>query len=134
MPRCGYLRLTERKPGQFRFAGRGERGGPTTWQYVRLVNEWVAGIGLDPGKFGTHSLRRTKAVLIYGRTGNFRAVQLLLDIRRLRVRVATLESKSMTRSKSLRRSTAELLTRNRHTSDVIGGALRVADREEPDFR
>jgi integrase len=38
----------------------------------------VAGIGLDLAKFGTHSLRRTKAVLIYRRTGNLRAVQLLL--------------------------------------------------------
>ena len=38
----------------------------------------MAGIGLDPAKFGTHSLRRTKAVLIYRRTGNLRAVQLLL--------------------------------------------------------
>lgn len=37
-----------------------------------------ASIGLDPAKFGTHSLRRTKAVLIYRRTGNLRAVQLLL--------------------------------------------------------
>lgn len=38
----------------------------------------VASIGLDPGKFGTHSLRRTKAVLIYRRTRKLRAVQLLL--------------------------------------------------------
>jgi integrase len=74
-----YLRLTGRKPGQLLFAGRrnGTRG-LTTRQYARLVQEWVAGIGLDPAKFGTHSLRRTKAVLIYRRTGNLRAVQLLL--------------------------------------------------------
>lgn len=72
-----YLRLTGRKPGQFLFAGRGDRGGLTTRQYARLVQEWVASIGLDPAKFGTHSLRRTKAVLIYRRTGNLRAVQLL---------------------------------------------------------
>ena len=70
-----YLRLTWRKSGQFLFAGR---GGLTTRQYARLVQEWVASIGLDPSKFGTHSLRRTKAVLIYRRTGNLRAVQLLL--------------------------------------------------------
>lgn len=49
-----------------------------TNHYARLVQEWVASIGLDPAKFGTHSLRRTKAVLIYRRTGNLRAVQLLL--------------------------------------------------------
>ncbi len=43
----------------------------TTRQYARLVREWVASIGLDPAKFGTHSLRRTKVVLIYRRTGNY---------------------------------------------------------------
>lgn len=42
----------------------------TTRQYARLVQEWVASIGLDPAKFGTHSLRRTKVVLIYSGTGN----------------------------------------------------------------
>lgn len=73
-----YLRLTGRQPGQFFFAGRGDRGGLTTSQYARLVQEWVASIGLDPAKFGTHSLRRTEAVLIYRRTGNLRAVQLLV--------------------------------------------------------
>ena len=74
-----YLRLTGRKPGQFLFAGRGDKGGLTTRQYARLVQEWVGSIGLDPTKFGTHSLRRTKAVLIYRRTGNLRAVQILLS-------------------------------------------------------
>jgi integrase len=60
-----YLRLTGRKSGQVLFArGNGPRG-LTTRQYARLVQEWVASIGLDPAKFGTHSLRRTKAVLIY---------------------------------------------------------------------
>jgi integrase len=73
-----YLRLTNRKPGQFLFSDRGDRAGLTTRQYARLVQEWLASIDLDPAKFGTHSLRRTKAVLIYRRTGNLRAVQLLL--------------------------------------------------------
>jgi integrase len=74
-----YLRLTGRKAYQLLFAGRGngERG-LTTRQYARLVQDWVASIGLDAAKFGTHALRRTKAVLIYRRTGNLRAVQLLL--------------------------------------------------------
>jgi len=56
------------------------RGGAcaSIWQYARLVAKWVAGIGLDPHIFSTHSLRRTKATLIYRRTGNLRAVQLLL--------------------------------------------------------
>jgi len=50
----------------------------STRQYARLVKSWVRMIGLDPGLYGTHSLRRTKASLIYRRTGNLRAVQLLL--------------------------------------------------------
>ena len=45
---------------------------------ARLVDKWVASIGLDATRFGTHSLRRTKVSLIYRRTGNLRAVQILL--------------------------------------------------------
>ena len=47
-------------------------------QYSRIVDTWVSQIGLDPASYGTHSLRRTKATLIYRRTKNIRAVQLLL--------------------------------------------------------
>ena len=50
----------------------------STRQYARLVRDWVSAIGLDPSAYGTHSLRRTKAALIYRKTGNLRAVQLLL--------------------------------------------------------
>ena len=50
----------------------------STRQYARILSRWIAGIGLDPLKYGTHSLRRTKAALIYKKTGNLRAVQLLL--------------------------------------------------------
>jgi len=50
----------------------------STRQYARIVNGWVSLIGLDPHDYGTHSLRRTKATLIYRRTKNLRAVQLLL--------------------------------------------------------
>jgi len=50
----------------------------STRQYARIVDRWVREIGLDPGAYGTHSLRRTKASLIYRRTKNLRAVQLLL--------------------------------------------------------
>lgn len=50
----------------------------STRQYARLVREWVSAVGLDPSGYGTHSLRRTKAALIYRKTGNLRAVQLLL--------------------------------------------------------
>ena len=74
-----YLRAAGKKPGEFLFTGSGRSGqGMTTRQYARLVSRWVASIGLDARLFGTHSLRRTKATLIYRRTGNLRAVQLLL--------------------------------------------------------
>ena len=49
-----------------------------TRQYARIVDGWVEEIGLDPAAYGTHSMRRTKASLIYRRTKNLRAVQLLL--------------------------------------------------------
>lgn len=47
-------------------------------QYARIVETWVSSIGLDPAAYGTHTMRRTKATLIYRRTKNLRAVQLLL--------------------------------------------------------
>lgn len=50
----------------------------STRQYARIVHQWVAAIGLDSTVYGTHTLRRTKATLIYKRTKNLRAVQLLL--------------------------------------------------------
>ena len=50
----------------------------TTQQYARLVDKWVALVGLDPAAYGTHSLRRTKVALLYKKTGNLRACQLLL--------------------------------------------------------
>jgi integrase len=72
-----YLKAARKKPGEFLFTGR--RGQcMTTRQYARLLSEWLGSIGLDSKLFGTHSLRRTKATLIYRRTGNLRAVQLLL--------------------------------------------------------
>ena len=72
-----YLASTNRKPVLWLFPGR--RGQPmTTRQYARLLDHWLEEIGLEPALFGTHSLRRTKATLIYRRTGNLRAVQLLL--------------------------------------------------------
>jgi len=50
----------------------------STRQYAHIVDSWVEEIGLDPADYGTHSMRRTKASLIYRRTKNLRAVQLLL--------------------------------------------------------
>ena len=74
-----YLASNGKTGGDFLVTGRRNPGSPLpTRQYSRLLSEWVAGIGLDPSLFGTHSIRRTKATLIYRRTGNLRAVQLLL--------------------------------------------------------
>jgi integrase len=73
-----YLRTANRQVGDFLFSGRSTRRTMTTRQYARLVSGWIASIGMDPKLFGTHPLRRTKATLIYRRTGNLRAVQLLL--------------------------------------------------------
>jgi integrase len=50
----------------------------STRQYARIVEHWVKSIGLDPAAYGTHTMRRTKATLVYRRTKNLRAVQLLL--------------------------------------------------------
>ena len=50
----------------------------STRQYVWLVDEWVEAIGLDAAEYGTHSLRRTRASIIYKATGNLRAIQILL--------------------------------------------------------
>lgn len=69
-----YLRLSD-----YRFPSRlANSPHLSTRQYARIVQGWVASIGLDPATCGTRSLRRTKAALIYRKTGNLRAVQLLL--------------------------------------------------------
>ena len=69
-----YIKAARKKPGEFLFTGRGDGGRClTTRQYARLVSIWVAMIGLDPHFFGTHSLRRTKATLIYRRQLTCRA-------------------------------------------------------------
>ena len=66
-------------PSQFLFPSRLTRSPHiSTRQYARIVKSWGARIGLEPRDYGTHSLRRTKATLIYKRTKNLRAVQLLL--------------------------------------------------------
>jgi integrase len=54
----------------------------STRQYARIVDSWVEEIGLDPAAYGTHSIRRTKPSLIYRRTKNLRAVQLLFEMAR----------------------------------------------------
>jgi integrase len=74
-----YLSAANRKRGDFLFAAQRQPcRALSVRQYARLVGDCLSGIGLDQCLFGTHSLRRTKATLIYRRTGNLRAVQLLL--------------------------------------------------------
>jgi integrase len=74
-----YIKAKQKHLGDYLFESRGRPDHCiSTRQYSRLVSSWIGRIGLDPRLFGTHSLRRTKATLIYRRTGNLRAVQLLL--------------------------------------------------------
>jgi integrase len=68
-----YLKVANKRPGEFLFTGRrGAERSMTTRQHARLVSDWIGSVGLEPMLFGTHSLRRTKATLIYRRTGNLR--------------------------------------------------------------
>ena len=80
--RASLLEWLERRRGgldEFAFPSRTEAARPmSTRQYARLVDEWVTAIGLRREDYGTHSLRRTKAALIYKQSGNLRAVQILL--------------------------------------------------------
>ncbi|MBJ6127916.1 tyrosine-type recombinase/integrase [Microvirga splendida] len=74
-----WLEKKDLHKGEPLFPSRINRARPmTTRQYTRLLASWLRAIGLDPLAYGTHSLRRTKASMIYRRTGNLRAVQLLL--------------------------------------------------------
>ena len=89
-----YIAAANKKPGEFLFGGRHGRNLPiTTREYARLVSQWIADIGLDPRFFGTHSLRRTKATLIYRRTGNLRAYSCCWGTRKSRARCAISASK-----------------------------------------
>ncbi len=74
-----WIRCANRRPAEHLFPSR-LRASPhlSTRQYARIVHGWVRAIGLNPAAYGTHTLRRTKASLIYRRTKNLRAVQLLL--------------------------------------------------------
>lgn len=107
-----------------RLAGRGARrspaavgpAAPSRERLLQLSHDALivspdsrvdASIGLDPAKLGTHSLQRTKAVLIYRRTGNLRAVQPLLGHCKIESTVHTSESKWTMPARSLRRSTPD---------------------------
>nr|WP_246265764.1 tyrosine-type recombinase/integrase [Aromatoleum diolicum] len=78
-PRFQCRDLVLLKPEGFLFPSRLHRSPHvSTRQYARIVEQWVTAAGLDPSAYGTHSMRRTKATLIYKRTKNLRAFQLLL--------------------------------------------------------
>ena len=74
-----WLSKVELRNGRYLFPSR-LRAQPhfSTRQYARIVHAWVKSAGLDSSAYGTHSMRRTKAAQIYRKTGNLRAVQLLL--------------------------------------------------------
>jgi site-specific recombinase XerD len=74
-----WITYSQLKPEDFLFPSR-IRSSPhlSTRQYARIVDSWVRQLGLDTTRYATHTLRRTKATLIYLRTKNLRAVQLLL--------------------------------------------------------
>ena len=80
--RASLLAWLERRGGSiddYAFPSRVDHTGHlSTRQYARLVDEWVTAIGLRRSEYGTHSLRRTKASMIYKATGNLRAIQILL--------------------------------------------------------
>jgi integrase len=76
---AAWIAYSKRRPEDFLFPSR-IHASPhlSTRQYARIVDSWVVQLGLDPANYGTHTLRKTKATLIYRRTKNLRAVQLLL--------------------------------------------------------
>ena len=74
-----WIAKSSLRSGDFLFPSRvHESPHLSTRQYARIVGSWVQQIGLDPCLYGTHTMRRTKPTLIYRRTKNLRAVQLLL--------------------------------------------------------
>ncbi|MEF8732061.1 MAG: tyrosine-type recombinase/integrase [Candidatus Accumulibacter meliphilus] len=81
---AAWLERAHLRPEQYLFPSRiASSPHVSTRQYARIVHHWVAAIGLDSTIYGTHTMRRTKATLIYKRTENLRAVQLLLGHRKL---------------------------------------------------
>ncbi len=74
-----WLPFVRRNGGSYLFPSRRKMSHHlSTRQYARIVHRWVASVGLDANAYGTHSMRRTKAAQIYKKTGNLRAVQILL--------------------------------------------------------
>jgi integrase len=76
---AAWIEKVHLNPEQYLFPSRvASSPHVSTRQYARMVHQWVAAAGLDSTAYGTHTMRRTKATLIYKRTKNLRAVQLLL--------------------------------------------------------
>ena len=76
---AAWIEKAHLMPDQYIFSSRlVDSPHVSTRQYARIVHQWVAAAGLDTMCYGTHTMRRTKATLIYKRTKNLRAVQLLL--------------------------------------------------------
>jgi len=94
---ANWIATAHLRPEQFLFPSRvSESPHLSTRQYSRIVGSWVGSIGLDPAAYGTHSLRRTKATLIYRRTkiaGPFNSCR---GIRHLKAPSGTSESRSTT--------------------------------------
>lgn len=115
-----------KKPGDYLFSGRDSRNALTTRQYARLLSNWISAIGLDPTLYGTHSIRRTKATLIYRQTGNLRAVQLLLGHTKVEstVRYPTTSAARIAASLIWTRWSATSLSRMRVGSEILCGSKR----------
>lgn len=76
---AAWLPFVRRNGGSYLFPRSRNMSRPlSTRQYARIVQRWVASIGLEANAYGTHSMRRTKAAQIYKKTGNLRAVPILL--------------------------------------------------------
>ena len=81
---AAWLKIRGQRDGDWLFPSRSRPGRHIgARKYARLVDRWVRMIDLEPQGYGTHSLRRTKVSLVYKKTGNLRACQLLLGHRKL---------------------------------------------------
>jgi integrase len=106
-----WLPSVKRTGGSYLFpGGRRQSAHLSTRQYARIVHRWVRSIGLEASAYGTHSMRRTKAALIYKKTGNLRAVQILLGHTKLEAPSDISALKSTTRCGSRSRSSSEMTT------------------------
>ena len=114
-------------PSRFR-----ERPHLSTRQYARIVHRWVDRAGLDSSAYGTHSMRRTKPTQIYKKTGNLRAVQLLLGHTKLESTVRYLGIEVMTPSRSRSRSSYRPKRRRglapaQGRNPCLGGSLSTSE-------